>query len=213
MKNDITEVVFILDKSGSMSGFEADTVGGFNSVIKEQKDGVGRVFVSTVLFSNDSRVLHDRLDVKEIKPMETNDFRVGGGTALFDAVGDAIRHIGNIHKYARQEDIPGRTIFFIMTDGMENASRRYSRKDVKAMIERQRKKYGWEFIFLASNIDVEETAESLGIFYDEPYEQTESGFEDCFDDICSILTKTRRRESIDKNDLTRKKKDKKEDRK
>jgi uncharacterized protein YegL len=163
MKNNITEIVFILDRSGSMSGFEADTIGGFNSMIEKQKEKEGKVYVSTVLFDNYSEVLHDRVEIGEIKPMTRNDYEVRGCTALLDAIGGAIHHIGNIHKYARPEDVPEHTIFIITTDGMENASHRYDSRTVKAQIERQREKFGWEFIFLAANIDAVETAENIGI--------------------------------------------------
>ena len=163
MKNNITEIVFILDRSGSMSGFEADTIGGFNSMIEKQKEKEGKVYVSTVLFDNYSEVLHDRVEISEIEPMTRNDYEVRGCTALLDAIGGAIHHIGNIHKYARPEDVPEHTIFIITTDGMENASHRYDSRTVKAQIERQREKFGWEFIFLAANIDAVETAENIGI--------------------------------------------------
>ena len=163
MKNNITEIVFILDRSGSMSGFEADTIGGFNSMIEKQKEKEGKVYVSTVLFDNYSEVLHDRVEIGEIKPMTRNDYEVRGCTALLDAIGGAIHHIRNIHKYARPEDVPEHTIFIITTDGMENASHRYDSRTVKAQIERQREKFGWEFIFLAANIDAVETAENIGI--------------------------------------------------
>ena len=163
MKNNITEIVFVLDKSGSMAGFEADTVGGFNSAIERQKAGDGKVYVSTVLFDNGCDVIHDRVDVSEIKPMTLEDYRVGGCTALLDAIGGAIHHIGNIHKYARPEDVPEHTVFLITTDGMENASCHYSSSKVKEMIKHRQEKNGWEFIFLAANIDAVETAESIGI--------------------------------------------------
>ena len=161
--NNITELVFILDRSGSMSGFEADTIGGFNAMIEKQKEQEGTVYVSTVLFDNESEVIHDRVDIREIEPMTRKDYCVGGCTALLDAIGGAIHHIGNIHKYARPEDVPEHTIFVITTDGMENASRRYSSAEIKAKIRRQTEKYGWEFIFLAANIDAVETAEKIGI--------------------------------------------------
>ena len=163
MKNNITEIVFIIDRSGSMSGFEADTIGGFNSMIEKQKEKDGKVYVSTVLFDNDSEVLHDRKEIGEIAPMTRKDYEVRGCTALLDAIGGAIHHIGNIHKYARPEDVPEHTIFIITTDGMENASRRYDSRTVKAQIERRREEFGWEFIFLAANIDAVETAEDIGI--------------------------------------------------
>ncbi|MBQ8248400.1 MAG: hypothetical protein IJY93_00760 [Clostridia bacterium] len=163
MKNNITEIVFILDRSGSMAGFESDTIGGFNSTVEKQRKEKGTAYVSTVLFDNVSEVLHDRVPLEKIKPMTDRDYSVRGCTALLDAIGDAIHHIGNIHKYARCEDVPEHTIFVITTDGMENASHRYDSKTVKKMIERQQKKYGWEFIFLAANIDAVETASRIGI--------------------------------------------------
>ena len=163
MKNNITEIVFILDRSGSMAGFEGDTIGGFNATVEKQRKEEGRAYVSTVLFDNESEVIHDRVPLERIAPMTAEDYRVGGCTALFDAIGGAIHHIGNIHKYARPEDVPEHTVFVITTDGMENASHRYSSQKVKQMIERQREKFGWEFIFLAANIDAVETAENIGI--------------------------------------------------
>ena len=177
MSNNITELVFILDRSGSMSGFEADTVGGFNATIEKQKGQEGKVYVSTVLFDNVSEVIHDRVDIHKIPPMTRKDYQVGGCTALLDAIGGAIHHIGNIHKYVRSEDVPEHTIFVITTDGMENASCRYSSAEIKAKIKRQTEKYGWEFIFLAANIDAVETAESIGIRRERAanYIQTKEG--------------------------------------
>lgn len=163
MEKGTTELVFILDKSGSMSGMEQDTIGGFNSMIEKQKQLDGKVYVSTVLFSNDSEVLHDRQSLDDIKPLTTSDYVVGGCTALLDALGSAIHHIGNVHKYARKEDVPERTVFVITTDGMENASRSYSAEQVKSMVRRQQEKYGWEFLFVAANIDAVETARNIGI--------------------------------------------------
>lgn len=163
MKKNLTEIVFILDRSGSMQGLEEDTIGGFNSMIEKQKSEPGEALVSTVLFDDVSEVIHDRVNIGEIEPMTGRDYTVRGSTALYDAVGDAVRHIGNIHKYARPEDVPEHTVFVITTDGMENASRRYSAKNVKSLIERQKKKYGWEFLFLGANIDAAETAEAFGI--------------------------------------------------
>ncbi len=163
MKKDLTEIVFILDRSGSMSGLENDTIGGFNSMIEKQKKEKGEAFVSTILFDDCSEVLHDRMEIQDIKPLTRDDYYVRGCTALLDAVGGAIRHIGNIHKYAREEDVPEHTLFVITTDGMENASRRYSAGSVKRMIEHQKDKYGWEFLFLGANIDAVETARSFGI--------------------------------------------------
>ena len=166
MKKNLTELVFILDKSGSMAGLEADTIGGFNGMIERQKQVEGEALVSTVLFSNDSKVIHDRVDLRKIEPMTDRQYYVGGCTALIDAIGGAIHHIGNVHKYAREEDRPEHTIFVITTDGMENASRHYSSDEVKAMVERQKQKYGWEFLFLGANIDAVETASRFGITED-----------------------------------------------
>ena len=163
MRKNLTEIVFILDRSGSMSGLEQDTIGGFNSMINQQKNAEGEALVSTILFDNVSEVLHDRINVKDIQPLSDHDYMVRGCTALLDAIGGAIHHIGNIHKYARQEDIPEHTMFVITTDGMENASRYYSSNKVKQMIERQKIKYGWEFLFLGANIDAVETAGLFGI--------------------------------------------------
>jgi len=166
MKKDLTEMVFILDRSGSMSGLEADTIGGFNSMIERQKKAEGEALVSTVLFSDSSVVIHDRVDLNKIEPLTDRQYYVGGCTALIDAIGDAIHHIGNVHKYAREEDRPEHTVFVITTDGMENASRRYSSDRVKAMVQRQKDKYGWEFLFLGANIDAVETAAHFGIAED-----------------------------------------------
>ncbi len=163
MKKNLTELVFILDKSGSMSGLEADTIGGFNGMIEKQKKEAGEALVSTVLFSNESSVLHDRVDLRKIEPMTDQQYFVGGCTALIDAIGGAIHHIGNVHKYAREEDRPEHTVFIITTDGIENASRRYTSDQVKAMVKRQKEKYGWEFLFLGANIDAVETAAHFGI--------------------------------------------------
>ena len=163
MKKNLTEMVFILDKSGSMSGLEQDTIGGFNSMIERQKQAEGEALVSTVLFSNESTVIHDRIDLRKIGPLTDRQYFVGGCTALIDAIGGAIHHIGNVHKYAREEDRPERTIFVITTDGMENSSHRYSSDEVKAMVKKEKEKYGWEFLFLGANIDAVETAAHFGI--------------------------------------------------
>ena len=166
MKKNLTEMVFILDKSGSMQGLESDTIGGFNSMIDRQKKQDGEALVSTVLFSDNSKVIHDRVDIHRIEPLTDRQYYVEGCTALIDAIGGAIHHIGNVHKYAREEDVPEHTIFVITTDGMENASRKYSSDQVKAMVKRQKEKYGWEFLFLGANIDAVETAAHFGIMED-----------------------------------------------
>ena len=163
MKKGLTELVFILDRSGSMHGLENDTIGGFNSMIEKQKAEDGSAYVSTVLFNSVSTVVHDREDIRSIKPMTRRQYTVGGCTALLDAIGKAIHHIGNVHKYAREEDRPEHTIFIITTDGMENASHCFTAEQIRQKIERQKRKYGWEFIFLGANIDAIETARHIGI--------------------------------------------------
>lgn len=162
-KNNVTELVFILDRSGSMSGLENDTIGGFNGMLEKQKREEGICYVSTLLFDDKCEVLHDRVSLVDVPAMTEKDYYVRGSTALLDALGGAIKHIGNIHKYARSEDVPEKTLFVITTDGMENASRRYTAEKIKQMIERQQKKYGWEFIFIGANIDAVTTAKNYGI--------------------------------------------------
>ena len=163
MRKNLTEIVFILDRSGSMAGLEADTIGGFNAMIEKQKKEPGEALISTVLFDNETDVIHDRVNIQNIPNMTEKEYYVRGCTALLDAVGGAIHHIGNVHKYARKEDVPEKTLFVITTDGMENASRKYSYEQLKAMIQRQKEKYGWEFIFLGANIDAAREAARFGI--------------------------------------------------
>lgn len=159
----LTELVFILDRSGSMRGLEQDTIGGFNAMLDRQREAEGQALVSTVLFDSGIEVIHDRVDVRKVEPMTEKQYAVRGCTALLDAVGGAIHHIGNVHKYAREEDRPARTLFVITTDGMENASRRYDAGRVREMIRRQTERYGWEFLFLGANIDAVQTAGRFGI--------------------------------------------------
>lgn len=199
MKNNITEIVFILDRSGSMSGYEADTIGGFNATIEKQKKLDGTCYVSTVMFANQSKVIHDRVKLDEIQKMTEDDYQVGGGTALLDAIGRSIHHIGNVHKYARSEDVPEHTIFIITTDGMENASRQYDSSTVKRMISRQQEKYGWEFIFLAANIDAVETADRIGIRRERAanYRQDREGMRASYEAMSEAICSVRCAESLD----------------
>lgn len=158
----VTEIIFILDKSGSMAGLEKDTIGGFNSMLAKHKNGENAAYVSTVLFSTESEVIHDRLPIAEIPELTDKEYSVGGGTALLDAMGDAIKHIKNIHKYARPEDVPAKTIFVITTDGEENSSHKYDHDDIKKLVEEQKEK-GWDFVFMGANIDSFGIASHLGI--------------------------------------------------
>ena len=192
MKKNLTELVMILDRSGSMSGLESDTIGGYNSMLKMQREADGEVLVSTILFDDRSEVLYDRVPLEKLPQMTDKEYFVRGCTALLDAVGGAIHHIGNIHKYAREEDRPEKTIFVITTDGMENASRKYSYDRVKRMVERQKEKYGWEFLFLGANIDAIETAERFGISsdraanYNSDHEGTVLNYEVLADTVCEM---------------------------
>ena len=162
MKN-LTELVFIIDKSGSMSGLESDTIGGFNSLIKKQKKEEGDALVSVVFFNDNQDVVLDRVDINKVKELTEDDYVCMSCTALLDAVGESIKHIRNIHKYARKEDIPEKIVFVIMTDGLENASEKYRYHDVKRLIERAKEESNWEFLFLGANIDAIGEAKNLGI--------------------------------------------------
>ena len=159
----MTELVFILDRSGSMSGLEKDTIGGFNSMLEKQRKEPGDAVVSTVLFDNETEVIHDRVVIADVPNLTDKEYFVRGCTALLDAVGGAIQHIGNVHKYARKEDVPEKTLFIITTDGMENASHHYTYDKVRNMIERQKERYGWELLFLGANIDAAAEAKRFGI--------------------------------------------------
>ena len=188
----MTELVFILDRSGSMAGLESDTIGGFNSMLARQKREAGEALVSTVLFDHESTVIHDRLPLSEVPSMTEREYFTRGSTALLDAVGGAIQHIGNIHKYARPEDVPEKTLFIITTDGYENASHRYDYEMVRRMIERQMEKYGWEFLFLGANIDAAREAARFGICADRAvnYKCDEAGtvlnYEVIGEAVCSV---------------------------
>ncbi|MBE6968115.1 MAG: VWA domain-containing protein [Ruminococcaceae bacterium] len=188
----MTELVFILDRSGSMSGLESDTIGGFNAMIEKQKKEAGEAVVSTVLFDDESMVVHDRLPLCRVPRMTDSEYFTRGCTALLDALGGAIHHIGNVHKYARKEDVPEKTLFVITTDGYENASKRYDYDKVRKMIERQKKKYGWEFLFLGANIDAAAEARRFGISEDHAvnYKCDEEGtalnYEVISDAVCAV---------------------------
>ena len=192
MKKNLTEIVFILDRSGSMAGLEEDTIGGFNAMIEKQKGEAGEAIVSTVLFDHLSEVVHDRVELQKIRPLTRKEYYVRGCTALLDAVGRAIHHIGNVHKYAREEDRPEKTLFVITTDGMENASREYTYDRVRRMIGRQKERYGWEFLFLGANIDAAREAARFGITADRAanYHADHRGtaviYEAVSDAVCNI---------------------------
>lgn len=192
MKKNLTELVMILDRSGSMGGLESDTIGGYNSMLKKQREEEGEVLVSTILFDDRSEVLYDRVPLEKMPQMTEKEYYVRGCTALLDAVGGAIHHIASVHKYAREEDRPEKTIFVITTDGLENASREYSYGRVKKMVEQQKEKYGWEFLFLGANIDAIETAGRFGISadraanYNSDREGTALNYEVLAETVCKM---------------------------
>ena len=194
MKKNLTELVFILDRSGSMAGLEGDTIGGFNAMLQKQRVEPGEAVISTVLFDNETEVIHDRVPLDRVLALTEKEYYVRGCTALLDAVGGAIHHIGNVHKYAREEDRPEKTLFVITTDGLENASRRYTYDKVKSMIERQREKYGWEFLFLGANIDAAREAARFGIRADcaADYHADSIGTEAVYESVCEAVCQVRR---------------------
>ncbi len=197
--NNITELVFILDRSGSMGGLEADTIGGFNGMIEKQKKEEGTAYVSTILFDNESEVIHDRVKLSEIRPMTDKDYYVRGCTALLDAIGGAVKHISNIHKYARPEDVPEHTMFVITTDGMENASSKFTYKEIKDLIGKQ-KELGWEFLFIGANIDAVEVAEKVGISRERTanYVADSMGTSMVFQALAAPISAMRRNMKIDR---------------
>lgn len=203
MRKGLTEVVFILDRSGSMSGLEADTIGGFNSMIEKQKREEGEAVISTVLFDDRTEVIYDRVSIDKVTPMTDKQYYVRGCTALLDAVGGAIHHIGNVHKYAREEDRPEKTLFIITTDGMENSSRIYSYDKVKRMVEKEKEKYGWEFLFLGANIDAVSVAGRFGIGADRAidYECDEEGTLLNYEAISQTVSAMRRSKSKAEMDM------------
>ena len=203
MKKNLTEIVFILDRSGSMAGLEADTIGGFNAMIRKQKEEAGEAYVSTILFDNYTEVIHDRVDIQKIQPMTNKDYYVRGCTALLDAVGKSIRHIRNVHKYAREEDRPEKTIFVITTDGMENASKEYSYERIRQMIQHEQEKYGWEFIFLGANMDAVSVAGRIGIAPERAarFHNDEMGIAKNFAVVSESMTKMSRGYTLSMDEL------------
>ena len=198
MNNNLTEIVFILDRSGSMAGLEDDTIGGFNAFVEKQKKEEGEALLSAVLFSNNSEVIYDRTDIRKVEPMTDRQYRVGGCTALLDAIGGAVHHIANVHKYAREEDRPARTVFVITTDGLENASHAYSYDEVQRMVKHEQEKYGWEFLFLGANMDAIAAARSFGIRPDRAvrYKGDGLGTELNYQVVCEAVTSVRKRRTI-----------------
>ena len=203
MGNGIMEVVFILDRSGSMSGMEADTIGGFNSMLQKQKEESDKIVWSTVLFDYRHEVIHNRVPIQQVEPLTENQYYVRGTTALLDAVGRAIHHISMCHKYAKPEDVPEKTLFIITTDGMENASRQYSYRKVKQMIELEQGTYGWEFLFLGANIDAPQFAGRIGICEERSatYINDERGIEKNFTAFGHTVAKMARMEAFEASDL------------
>ena len=193
MKKGLTEIVFILDRSGSMGGLEADTIGGYNALLKKQKEQEGEALVSTVLFDHETQVIHDRVPLQEVQEITGKEYYVRGTTALLDAVGGAIHHIANVHKYAREEDRPEKTLFIITTDGMENASRNYSYEKVRQMVEREKEEYHWEFIFLGANIDAVQVAGRFGVQASRAvrYENDRAGTQLNYEVMSNLVTRAR----------------------
>ena len=202
MRKKLTEIVYILDRSGSMSGLEADTIGGFNSMIQKQKKTGEEAYVSTILFDDTSQVLHDRISIDKVETMTEEQYDVRGCTALLDAIGGAIHHIGTIHQYAREEDRPEKTIFVITTDGMENASRQYSYEKVQKMVKRQQEKYGWEFIFIGANMDAYAEASRFGIRKDRAvnYVHDQRGTATVYEGVSKAVSAVMKASSVEEAD-------------
>ena len=200
MKKGLTELVFILDKSGSMGGLETDTIGGYNSMLAKQQEVEGECHITTVLFDNNYELLHDRIDIKAVSPISEKEYQVGGSTALLDAIGRTIHKIGNAQKHTADDYRAEKVMFVIITDGEENSSREYSAEKIKAQIERQKEKYGWEFVFLGANIDAIETAGRFGISADraQNYHSDSEGVELNFRIISEAVAKYRECSEISK---------------
>ena len=201
MKENLTELVFILDRSGSMSGLETDTIGGFNSMLERQKKESGEAFVTTVLFDDKYEVLHDRYDIKGVKLLTEKEYYVRGSTALLDAIGITINNIGKALSDAKEEDRPGKVLFVIITDGMENSSREFSYEKVKKMVEHQKSKYSWDFIFLGANIDAIKTANSFGISADMAtnFVSDSAGTQLNYKIVSEVVSSFRKGKNVDKS--------------
>ena len=200
MKKGLTELVFILDKSGSMGGLETDTIGGYNSMLAKQQEVEGECHITTVLFDNNYELLHDRIDIKAVSPISEKEYQVGGSTALLDAIGKTIHKIGNAQKQTADDYRAEKVMFVIITDGEENSSREYSAEKIKAQIERQKEKYGWEFVFLGANIDAIETAGRFGISADraQNYHSDSEGIELNFRVMSEVVAEYRECSEISK---------------
>ena len=199
MNKSLTEIVFIIDRSGSMAGLEDDTIGGFNAMVEKQKKEEGEALLSAVLFNHESMVLYDRVDIKKVEPMTDRQYCAGGCTALLDAIGGAVHHIANVHKYAREEDRPARTVFVITTDGLENSSCSYSYDEVQRMVKHEQEKYGWEFLFLGANMDAIAAARSFGIRPDRAvrYRSDSEGTQLNYKVVSDAVSSVRRRRVIE----------------
>lgn len=197
MKQNLVEVVFIMDRSGSMYPLQQDSIGGFNAMLSKQQQEEGTAYVTTFLFNQRSEILHDRIDIKDVKPLTLNDYQVGGCTALYDCLGEAIKHIDMVHKYIKDDDKPEKVIFIITTDGYENASHKYRQKQIKKMIQDKTKK-GWEFIYLAANIDAASTADEIGIEESRTcnYHHDAFGVENVYASVSEAIVQCRRSKKL-----------------
>ena len=195
--NQMTELVFILDRSGSMGGLVKDTIGGFNGMIDKQKTETGKAFVTTILFDDKIETLHDRIDLEKIQPLTNKDYFVRGSTALLDAVGKTINHISNIYKYIRPEDVPSKTMFIITTDGLENSSREFSYAKIKSLIE-EKQKLGWEFIFIGANMDAVTEGAKFGIAAERAvnYHADKIGTGNLFDAVSASVSEMRNSRNV-----------------
>jgi len=201
MKKDLTELVFILDKSGSMAGLETDTIGGFNTLLAKQKQEKGEAMITTVLFDNNYEILHDRADIRQVNPITDKEYFVEGSTALLDALGRTINRAGKAISEMRETDRPGKVMVVIITDGYENASREFKVSQIKHMIEHQQTKYAWEFIFLGANIDAVAAAAQVGIRPDRAatYNADSRGTQLNYDAVCSAVSDYRSGKEVDPN--------------